>query len=180
MAVALPVQTVLFGKIFAMTKEFMRKRDLRMELVTEILQSVRVLKMMAFERQSARRIAEKRKDELEVLKWLMIVLAGLIVLVISMPSMIGVAVFVVRATVLGDEMNASTAFTTLALLDSLRMALFQLPMMVNFVMTSAVSLGRVERFLNRSEVRPRRRTAPAARPAAAAAATTTSSPAASS
>ena len=106
------MQTVLFKKIFDMTKEFMRKRDLRMELVTEILQSVRVLKMMAFERQSAARIAEKRKDELEVLKWLMIVLAGLIVLVISMPSMIGVAVFVVRATVLGDEMNASTAFTT--------------------------------------------------------------------
>ena len=182
MAVALPVQTVLFGKIFAMTKEFMRKRDLRMELVTEILQSVRVLKMMAFERQSARRIAEKRKDELEVLKWLMIVLAGLIVLVISMPSLIGVAVFVVRATVLGDEMNASTAFTTLALLDSLRMALFQLPMMVNFVMTGAVSLGRVERFLNRSEVRlpPPHGAGGVARARPPAPAATTSSPAASS
>ena len=92
MAFALPFNSFLFKKIYTLTRAFMKARDHRLELLTEVLQSVRVIKMMAFERQFIAAIAKRRAAELEVLKWIQVVLTVAIAFIISMPSMIGVAV----------------------------------------------------------------------------------------
>ena len=142
----------IFGRLAAASKEFLSARNFRLELVTEMLQGSRIIKMLGYEsgifdaikgrREGARQAGEDSETA-----------SGRGHLINATPPIMGVATFVAMSWLLGKPIDAATGFTTLTtLLENLRFVLMQAPSAATFIITGYVSLQRVESFLDAPDV----------------------------
>ena len=142
----------LFKTLADSNRAFLKARNFRLELVTEMLQGARIVKMLAYEEGLFASIKKRRDAELGKLKDILDVLVYVFTLINSTPPIMGVATFVFLTAVLGKRVDAATGFTALTLLDNLRFVLMQAPQAATFLITGYVSLQRVEAFLDAPDV----------------------------
>lgn len=147
-----PFNVVFFGRMKVFQKALLKKKDDRLGVITELLHGVRIIKMCALERGFLGKVDEKRRDELGVLEKLQNNFVIIISVLMTMPTMMQTATFLAQTVIFGKDLDASTAFTTMALMDQLRGSMTLLPWFVTQLIQAAVSLGRINDFLNRSEV----------------------------
>lgn len=141
----------IFKRLTGLNKRFLAARSKRMELITEMLQGARIVKMLAFEGGLARSIAERRGVELGVLRMLLNCFVGIFTLINSTPPLMGAATFFLMASVFNKRFDAAEGFTALTLLDNLRFVLLQAPASINYIITGWASLQRIEEFLDAPE-----------------------------
>lgn len=67
--VGIPFQAWLFGQLIGTRQKQMKIVDLRVRLLQEILQGIRVIKLMAYEEYFEGKIKGYRKDEMKRLRW---------------------------------------------------------------------------------------------------------------
>eukprot|EP00854_Cymbomonas_tetramitiformis_P009056 gene9056-10731_t len=151
-ALTVPINAVGFSRMQGMQVEMMKRKDARMEVVTEALQGIRVIKLCAYERDATAKIGETRTEELGVLRRYWYLLTKLWLLILATPMLTGVACFLTEAGVMHRPLDSATAFSCLALLDMLRSSLITLPWCLNEMVQAAVSLHRIDEFLGRQEV----------------------------
>ncbi|KAJ8612536.1 hypothetical protein CTAYLR_003705 [Chrysophaeum taylorii] len=142
----------IFKRLTKLNKDFLGARSKRMELITEMLQGARIVKMLSFERGIAGSVAQRRDVELGILKKLLDCFVGIFTLINSTPPLMGAATFMLLTSVLGRRFDAAEGFTTLTLLDNLRFVLLQAPASINYIITGWASLQRIEEFLDAPEV----------------------------
>ncbi|WVQ95827.1 hypothetical protein IAU59_002926 [Kwoniella sp. CBS 9459] len=134
------------SKIVVRAQEnLMKTRDQRTALMNEILQGIRMLKFMAWERSFENRIQGLRKTELswQARNYQIEVVFSCIW-----------ALTPVLVTVVSKSLTPSVAFTAVAVFAELRYALNALPETFIEVLQGFVSCRRIEKYLSLAEVAP--------------------------
>ncbi|WWC73697.1 uncharacterized protein I206_107669 [Kwoniella pini CBS 10737] len=143
------------SKIVVRAQEnLMKTRDQRTALMNEILQGIRMLKFMAWERSFESRIQTIRKNELS---WqarnYQIEVAFNCIWALT-PVLVTVVSFLHYTLVRGQRLTPSTAFTSVAVFAELRYALNALPETFIQALQGFVSCRRIEKYLSLSEIAP--------------------------
>lgn len=129
-----------------------RCRDNRVKLFTEVLHALRLCKMLAWEHQLADMIDVKRREEMKLLNnlkyWqtvLGLLFGG------SATAIVQLATFSVYI-LFGGELTAGVVFSSLAIFDMLQVPMSLLPITVQYLAQTYVSVMRIEKLLRAPEV----------------------------
>jgi len=144
----MPIQA-LIGRMFTVIqRKFMAATDARLESVTELLQSVKLVKFNAWESKFLERMAITRKHELAVLsrRFALTVLANIVIW--GTPVLVTASAFATHSLLLKRPLTADRAFSSLILFNMLRdpMALFQDTL--TRLLQAYTSCTRVQAFLD--------------------------------
>lgn len=132
-------------------KTMMKKTDARMNLNSEVISNIRIIKYFAWEEKFFERIDKTRKEELDALRTRFILYALSGIMWFSSPVFVTLATFYIFTGPAGNDLTAPIAFTALALFNTLRTPLENLPDMIIHVLQAKVSIDRVESFLGEEE-----------------------------
>ncbi|OZJ06966.1 hypothetical protein BZG36_00075 [Bifiguratus adelaidae] len=141
------------NKLFEKTQNAcLSATDKRIKLVNELLGAIRIVKFFAWEREFRKRVEDAREAELKTIHHrLMIYLwSGNVWFIV--PIIIMSTTFLAYTKVFGNELTAAIAFTALALFNTLRGALDEIPFIIMSVLQAKVSIKRVSDFLDEEEV----------------------------
>eukprot|EP00934_Nitzschia_sp_Nitz4_P007307 Nitzschia sp. Nitz4//scaffold4_size323378//100305//104932//NITZ4_000644-RA/size323378-snap-gene-0.448-mRNA-1//-1//CDS//3329553351//7297//frame0 len=144
--VMVPVTKYVAKWMGSLQKRLMVAKDKRLEVNSEVLGAMKIIKLQAWEGPFIDRIVTLRDEELSRLRDYIVASCLSIMLWSAVPLTVALAVF--AAYVLsGHDLEVSRALTALALFDLLRFPLFMLPGIVNRMVEAGVSLNRVKSFL---------------------------------
>lgn len=134
-------------------KGVMTSKDGRVDVNSEVLGAMKVVKLQAWEQPFIERITNLREFELKNLLKYIIAQCLSIMLWSAVPLTVSLSTF--AAYVLsGNNLDVATALTSVALFDILRFPLFMLPQIINRIVEAGVSLDRVGSFLLCEEHEP--------------------------
>ncbi|CAD7704333.1 unnamed protein product, partial [Ostreobium quekettii] len=156
----IPAQAVVVKWSATFKKRALSLSDERAKLEGELISGIEVVKTSTWEMPFREHIMDVRGKELAVL-WKSFVLSACnTFLLTSIPAIVAVTTFGVYIA-LGNNLDASKAFTSLVLFNILRFPLFQLPSLVNQLTSAGVSIKRMQEFLS-SQEQPQMEAIPAA------------------
>ncbi|KAJ3931939.1 MAG: hypothetical protein NXY57DRAFT_961301 [Lentinula lateritia] len=139
--VTFPVPGLLARFIQQAQKARMKRTDARVQVVTEIMNVLRMIKMFGWEQKMNDRISTKREDELSFIKRLRL-----------LGMMTAIANHIIPTLLMKEELNASKVFSSMVVFDKfnnlLRMAIFLTTQALN----GKVSLDRITNFLYDTEL----------------------------
>nr|XP_046258123.1 ATP-binding cassette sub-family C member 12 [Scatophagus argus]XP_046258212.1 ATP-binding cassette sub-family C member 12 [Scatophagus argus]XP_046258305.1 ATP-binding cassette sub-family C member 12 [Scatophagus argus] len=142
----IPVQFFLAKLINTFRWKAMVITDSRVRTMNEILNSIKLIKMYAWEDSFEKKIAGLRKTEKKELRKVSYIQNINTSISSIIPTLAPVLTFVVH-TLLGLSLNSSDAFTSIAIFNSMRFCLAVLPISVKALAEAAVSLKRLKRIL---------------------------------
>ncbi|KAM3300247.1 hypothetical protein ACQJBY_041331 [Aegilops geniculata] len=146
LALLFPIQTVIISKMEKLTKEGLQRTDRRISLMNEILAAMDTVKCYAWEQSFQSKVQDIRDDELSWFRSAQLLDALNSFILNSIPVVVTVVSFGVYS-LLGGELTAAKAFTSLSLFAVLRFPLFLLPNLITQAVNSKVSLKRLEDLL---------------------------------
>ncbi|KAH0487916.1 MAG: uncharacterized protein KVP18_001639 [Porospora cf. gigantea A] len=129
----------------------MGRKDARIALTTEYMESIKVLKLYAWEDAAATSIKETRQQELREMKGYKSYIAFSRVQWQVAPILVTVLTFGTYILT-GHLLDAATAYTSLSLFSILQFPVTMLPMVITALMELRVALGRVQEYLLTPEV----------------------------
>lgn len=150
-----PVNIWIATKMRTLQVLQMKKKDVRVKVMNEILNGMKVLKLYAWEPSFEGNIKNIRTGEVELLKVMAIYSSVTFFFWTITPFLVALACF--TTYVLMDENNvldSQTAFTSLALLNVLMMPMFIFPMAIAMITQAWVSVTRINKFMNNAELKP--------------------------
>ncbi|XP_045888265.1 ATP-binding cassette sub-family C member 12 [Micropterus dolomieu] len=144
--VFIPIQFFLAKLINMFRWKAILITDSRVRTVNEILNSIKLIKMYAWEDSFEEKIAGLRKSEKKHLQRVSYVQNANTSITSIIPTLATVFTFIVH-TLLGISLNTADAFTTIAIFNSLRFCLAMLPLSVKSLADAAVSVARLRKIL---------------------------------
>uniref|UniRef100_A0A4W4EQU7 ATP-binding cassette, sub-family C (CFTR/MRP), member 3 n=1 Tax=Electrophorus electricus TaxID=8005 RepID=A0A4W4EQU7_ELEEL len=153
--VAVMVLLIPFNAVIAMKTKQMQHKDMRIKLMNEILNGIKVLKLYAWEVSFREKVLQVRQKELAVLRKAAYLGSLSIMAWTSAPFLVALTTFAVYVSV--DENNvldAEKAFVSLSLFNILRFPLNMLPQVITSLVQANVSLKRIQTFLTHDELDP--------------------------
>jgi ABC-type multidrug transport system fused ATPase/permease subunit len=152
------VLTPITGALIRTQQKTYRKvlhlRDERTNQTAEYLGCIKIIKLYGWEGQFQHKIAQARKEELAMLRRLQITRMVLQSLFAIQPILITVAAFSFFTLVLGEDLDAARAFTSISLFRLLQPPLVQLPRAISSVIEARLSAGRVNQLMAANEIPP--------------------------
>jgi ABC-type bacteriocin/lantibiotic exporter with double-glycine peptidase domain len=109
----------------------LENKDIRISVVQEAIQGIRILKWFAWEDEFMEKIAICRRKELSSLRSYMIADAILKINWGLVPTLVGLASFLIHTELLGKTLSPSVGFTSILLFNMLRWPVTVFPDMVN-------------------------------------------------
>ncbi|CAB9522599.1 Multiple drug resistance-associated protein-like transporter 1 [Seminavis robusta] len=153
MIIMMPVTKTVAQWMGRRQKRVMKAKDERVEINSEVMSNIKVIKLQAWEESFQNKILRFRATEMSELWTYYVGSAASAMLWNSTPVAVAVATF--AAYVLsGNELEVASALTALALFDILRFPLFMLPQIVNRIVEAGVSMARIRSFLLCKEHEP--------------------------
>uniref|UniRef100_A0A8R7P5V4 ABC-type xenobiotic transporter n=1 Tax=Triticum urartu TaxID=4572 RepID=A0A8R7P5V4_TRIUA len=146
LALLFPIQTVIISKMEKLTKEGLQRTDRRISLMNEILAAMDTVKCYAWEQSFQSKVQDIRDDELSWFRSAQLLDALNSFILNSIPVVVTVVSFGVYS-LMGGELTAAKAFTSLSLFAVLRFPLFLLPNLITQAVNSKISLKRLEDLL---------------------------------
>ncbi|GBB99870.1 hypothetical protein RclHR1_03660017 [Rhizophagus clarus] len=152
MIVILPINQ-LVSRYFAKSQnKLMKFRDHRVNLMNEVLQGIRMIKLFAWERKWKDKILDVRRSELKELFKAFLCLSMYNLIWMSTPVLVTIIMFYFFTKVQGNELTASIAFTSITIFNELRYVLANLPDVFMQAYQAIISIRRIETFLNSGEI----------------------------
>ncbi|KAG8247448.1 Canalicular multispecific organic anion transporter 1 [Homalodisca vitripennis] len=155
MILMVPVNVWLVRQNRRLRIKQMKYKDERIKIMNEVLSGIKVLKLYAWEPSFEQKITNIRQKEINVLKTAVYYNTCSIFVFSMTPYLVALASF--AFFVLYDDHNildAQTAFVSLSLFNILRFPLAMLPQVMNSLVLTAVSMKRINKFLNNEELDP--------------------------
>ena len=146
MIIVMPLTRTVAQGVAKLQKGLMKARDERVNINSEVLSSMKTVKIQAWEEPFYDRIMGSRSKELKALHryWIYTSVTGLI----WNGTPLAVALSTFAAFVFsGHNLDVASALTSLALFDILRFPIFMLPQIINSIAEGLVSIQRVQSFL---------------------------------
>ncbi|XP_010774008.1 multidrug resistance-associated protein 9, partial [Notothenia coriiceps] len=142
----IPIQVGLARLINRFRWKSIQITDCRVRTMNEILNSIKLIKMYAWEDSFEEKIVEFRKNEKKQLQKASYVQNTNVSITTIIPTLATVLTFIVH-TSLKLELNTPDAFTTIAVFNALRFCLGLLPLSMKAVAEAAVSIKRLQKIL---------------------------------
>ena len=144
----MPINVVVFGSVSKLRRKVLKFSDLRVKMMNEILNGIRIIKFNAWEKPFGKEVGKLRDAEMKALTKLAYVSAvGFSLILLSAPILQPILVFATYVNISDKPLDAATAFTTVALFNIMRFPFAFLPMGLLQYIQSRISLRRLERFL---------------------------------
>ena len=159
----IPINALLTNRIAAVSRRMMACKDRRVQLTSEVLHHIRLIKQMALEPRFLGRLRAIRRREMAALTTRKYLDAFCVYFWATTPIIVSLATFAMYA-LLGHQLTAARVFTSLALFATLIRPLNSFPWVINGLVEGRVSALRVYDFLcaeDRDDVRSVRGAAPA-------------------
>ncbi|KAH0497916.1 hypothetical protein TgHK011_005198 [Trichoderma gracile] len=151
MAFLLPVNYMLARGFNQTSKNIMAATDKRINVTSELLQNIRIIKFFAWERRFGKIVDEKRQAELKALRSRFLLWALAVAIWNSVPVLITFFSFLVYTLIEKKPLYPSVAFTAISLFMLLRVPLDLIGDMFAHVQEAKVSIDRVEEYLMEEE-----------------------------
>jgi len=151
MVAFMPLNMKIMQAQFKYQKRITERRDERVELLTELLQGMKLIKLLGWEQEMADKLDSKRQEELAAIKTKVFLEAGSTLMFVGMPVLVNVTTFAAYV-ILGNELTATKAFTSLALFEVLQFPLTAFPRIVQAVLELQVSVNRLTNFFQLPEL----------------------------
>lgn len=148
-----PINTVVFSIVSKQRRKVLQYSDLRVKMMNEILNGIRIIKFYAWERPFGSEVGRLRSKELAALTRLAYTSAvGFSLILLSAPIIQPILVFLTYIAIYNKPLDAATAFTTVALFNMMRFPFAFMPMGLLQYIQSKISLRRLERYLDLPEL----------------------------
>lgn len=123
-----------------------------MRATKEWLDSIKVVKLNAWEDHFIRRISQRRDVELVWQRWRYHLGTFFNILADQVPLLSLVAILAFHTLVMGNSLDPATAFVVTNVYNKMRMAISDIPLHVQELLKAQTSLARIGTFLNDEEV----------------------------
>lgn len=127
--------------------------DDRIKLTNEVLQGIRVLKYYAWEVAFKGKVDELRVKEVEALAKMNYLIVAIVALIVMVPVFMPILIFFTYIS-LGNQLNATKAFTVLAYFALVQNPILLIPQLLQKTMLSYSSAMRIFNFLCCDELEP--------------------------
>ncbi|XJO76494.1 hypothetical protein BDV3_007007 [Batrachochytrium dendrobatidis] len=152
MVITMPIVSVVSKFQYKVGDMYMAKMDARVGVVNEMLQCIRVIKYFGWESEFFNKVNKARQGELNSLIWCFISNSLSNISWESIPVLVSFVTFMTYTLIAGQQLTATTAFTSLSLFMTLRFPLMLFPNLLMDVIQGMVSLRRIETFLAQPEL----------------------------
>ena len=160
LTILLPINYVLAAKMGKYQKEGLQISDERLKNSNEMLQGIKLLKLYAWEGWFCDLIEGIRKREMNVKVKTALLNALISFLTTCTTTIVALVTFVSYVKIFGNELTASKTFTSLALINLMKVPLFVFPMLVRIIVNARVSTKRLIPYLTSPETNRLREEAP--------------------
>ncbi|KAI4830243.1 hypothetical protein KUCAC02_001889 [Chaenocephalus aceratus] len=144
--ICIPLQVSLARLITRFRWKSIQITDCRVRTMNEILNSIKLIKMYAWEDSFEKKIAEFRKNEKKQLQKASYIQNTNISITTFIPTLATVLTFILH-TSLKLELNTTDAFTTIAVFNAMRFCLGLIPLSMKVMAEAAVSIKRLQKIL---------------------------------
>ncbi|KAM0786475.1 hypothetical protein ACM66B_001934 [Microbotryomycetes sp. NB124-2] len=141
-AVAIPFQTSAMRHMYQMRQHSMRFTDERIKTISEILMGIKVIKMFSWEVPYMAKVHQLRRSELRGIRQLLVIRAFTQAIAMSIPTLAAVVVFATYSAT-GHRQSPAEIWTSLSLLNLLRMPLMLLPNSLSAITDAHSALQRL-------------------------------------
>lgn len=151
-AVSTPIAGIVMSMFFAYYKEKKTKSDLRVKLMNEVLNGIRIIKYYAWEDAFVEKIRQVRAAEVTLLyKMGYLFNTVFAFLLLGGPQFQTILIFLTYIG-LGNTLDAATAFTTLTLFGIMTTPLLFISFGLQQISLATVSLGRIAQYLDAEDL----------------------------
>ncbi|KAI9221891.1 hypothetical protein BC828DRAFT_356519, partial [Blastocladiella britannica] len=147
-----PVQSRAMALVGQLRRKSQSITDKRIKLINELLQGIKVVKLLAWEIPFLSTIRDQRERELYYVIRVAVLKAAIIGVAIAAPATAAIIVFSVYAALPDHTLMPSVIFGSLSLLNLTRMPLWQIPQSYGFAVDAVVSIRRITALLVADEV----------------------------
>lgn len=154
LSVSMPVQGWVIARMKRARERAWAFTDARIKAMSELLSSIKLVKLYAWETAFADRVSRERARELAWIRTAGLLSAANMTQVTSLPIVLSTTAFVTYA-LLGNALDAAIVFPAIALFNVLRPPLLILPNVIVSISQASASVDRMERFLSAAELPPR-------------------------
>ncbi|XP_061819637.1 ATP-binding cassette sub-family C member 12-like [Nerophis lumbriciformis] len=144
--VFIPVQVILAKMINKFRVKAIQMTDSRVRTMNEILSSIKLIKMYAWEDCFLDKVSELREREKKHLRLSSYIQNINTSITSIIPTIATVLTFMVH-TLLGLDLHTTEAFTTIAIFNAMRFCLALMPMSVKTLAEATVSISRLKKIL---------------------------------
>lgn len=153
--VMMPISGLLASKNRALQERQMKLKDQRLKGINEILNSIKILKLFAWEPRFTSRVADIRKKEMSLLRLYAYSTAGTAFFWTCTPFFVGLVAFMTFVLISRDNILTPTvAFVSLTLFNQMRFSMVIIPDFVSNAIQTSVSFERIWNFLLCEEIKP--------------------------
>ncbi|KAJ7071475.1 hypothetical protein C8F01DRAFT_1317450 [Mycena amicta] len=152
MILLFPIPGYVAKLIQTVQQRRLKTTDARVQVVTETMNVLRMIKLFGWERQMNERVAEKREEELGWLwkRQMLDLLNGTLNFFIPVATML--ATYGTYTVIMKENLSASKVFSSMSVFDMLRNNLHFIFWALGQTVTGKVSLDRVDEFLRKTEL----------------------------
>lgn len=147
----IPVNKWIAESIANATKSMMKQKDERIRRTGELLTYIRTLKMYGWELLFSSWVMKTRSSEVKHLSTRKYLDAWCVFFWATTPTLFSFCTFGLYA-LMGNQLDAATVFTSLAVFNNLISPLNSFPWVINGLIDAIISTGRLSRFLSCSEI----------------------------
>jgi ABC-type multidrug transport system fused ATPase/permease subunit len=151
MALMVPVNTRIAQRLGAIQMQAMAASDARIQSTTEMLRSIRVFKLIAWDSFFQQKLGDHRAAELKLLRARYMLWSTAATIWYGLPLLITFSSFFCYSIIGGNSLTPSLTFTSLSLFNLLKSPLDDLISIIGRVQGSLVAAGRVQSFLDENE-----------------------------
>ncbi|XP_004690202.1 PREDICTED: ATP-binding cassette sub-family C member 11 [Condylura cristata] len=141
----LPLEGLLTRRVVKIQKHTSEVSDKRICVTSEVLTSIKLIKMYTWEKPFAKIIKELRRKERKLSEKCGLV-QSLTTITLFLAPMVAMVVMFLVHTFLQQQLSVSTAFSTMAILNSLRLSVFFVPFGIKGLTNSESAMERFKRF----------------------------------
>eukprot|EP00750_Incisomonas_marina_P008481 INCI15489.3.p1 GENE.INCI15489.3~~INCI15489.3.p1 ORF type:complete len:1480 (-),score=235.88 INCI15489.3:489-4928(-) len=145
-----PIQFAIGKASGDLRRETIKITDERIGLMDEILASIKLIKLYAWEGSFARKTADIRDRERALLQKSAIIKVFNRAITDAGPALITAAMFGTHLAMTGETLSVAQTYTAITLFNICRFPLAVMPIAVRFIAEALVGLSRVNTFLNTS------------------------------
>ncbi|XP_046589574.1 ATP-binding cassette sub-family C member 10 isoform X2 [Neodiprion lecontei] len=151
--ILIPINKVIANKIGTLSTKLMDCKDKRVRLMGETLRGVTTIRFNVWEEYFLDRILKLRDSEVKYLKGRKYLDALCVYFWATTPVLISILTFATYS-LLGNNLDAKTVFTSMALLNMLIGPLNAFPWVLNGLTEAWVSIKRIQRFMELPDLDP--------------------------